>query len=97
MATYHKPGDHSADHPEANLLEQQRSERPPVRDVRLDVGSGDGGEQQRHADPVVETALDIEALADPARHARRGHDRLAESGVGRRQDHRQDQRVAAVS
>ena len=55
--------------------------------MRLDVRGGNGREQQRHADPVVEPALDVQALADPARDARLGDDRLAEGGVGRRQDH----------
>ena len=53
-----------------------------------DVGQRDGGEQQRHADAVVEPALDVEPLADALRHARLGDDRLPERRVGRRQHDR---------
>ena len=53
----------------------RRCGRPEIS--RFHIGGGDGREQQRHADPVVEPALDVQALADPLRHARLGDDRLA--------------------
>ena len=56
----------------------------------MDVCGGHGSEQQGHADPVVEPALDIETLADPLWHARLGDDRLAQGGVRRRQDDPED-------
>ncbi len=59
-------------------------------DLRFHVGHRDGREQQRDADAVVEPALHVESLADPPRDARLGHDRLPERGVGRREDHGQD-------
>ena len=65
-------GDDPADDPVADLLEQKRGRVSPVRDPRCDIRGGDGGEEQRHADPVVEPALDVQALADPARDARLG-------------------------
>ena len=74
----------------ADLLEQQRAGAAAAGDLGLDVGDRDGREQQRHADPVVEPALDVEPLADPLRHARLGDDRLPQRGVGRRQHDRQD-------
>ena len=61
----HEPADHPADDPVADLLEQQRRRAAAARDLRLDVGERHGREQQRHADPVVEPALDVEPLADP--------------------------------
>jgi hypothetical protein len=36
---------------------------PPV-DFVFDVRRGERDQQQRHADPVVETALDVQSLAD---------------------------------
>ena len=86
-------GGDASDDAVADLLEQQRHPAAPFRDVRFDIGGGDGGEQERHADPVVEPALDVQALADPARDARIGDDRLAERGVGRRQDDPDDGRL----
>ena len=52
------------------------------------VGEGDGkrDEEQRDADPVVETALDVEALSNPHGEAWGGDDRLPERGIGRRDD-----------
>ena len=60
--------------------------------MRLDVCRGDGCEQQRHADPVVEPALHVECLPNPTRDAWLGDDRLPEGGVGGRQDHTDDHR-----
>ena len=91
IAATTSPPDHAADDPVADLLEQERRGAAALRDLRFDVGHGHGREQQRHADSVVEPALDVEPLADPARDARLGDDRLPERGVGRRQHDRQDQ------
>ena len=70
----------------ADLLEQQRPGAAAAGDLGMDVGGRHGREQQRHADPVVEPALDVEPLADPLWHARLGDDGLAERRVRRRQD-----------
>ena len=91
------PGGDSADDPEADLLEQKLRRASALGDVRLDIGRRYGREQERHADPVVEPALDVQALADPSRDARLGDDRLAERGVGRRQDDREDHGLARES
>ena len=88
-----QPGGDPSDDPVADLLEQERRAASPFRDVRFDVRGRNGREQQRHADPVVEPALDVQPLADPARDARLGDDRLAEGGVGRRQDDPEDDRL----
>ena len=68
--------------------------RPPEMSDSTSASS-DGGEQQRHADAVVEAALDVERLADPLRHARLGDDRLAQRGVGRRQHDAPGSRASA--
>ena len=86
----HEPAYDPADNPVADLLEQQRRGAAALRDLRFHVGHRHGREQQRHADPVVEPALDVEPLADPAGDARLGDDRLPQRGVGRRQHDRQD-------
>ena len=93
IAATDESADHPADDPEADLLEQERRGAATLRDLGLDVGHRDRREQQRHADPVVEPALDVQPLADPRRDARLGDDRLPERGVGRREHHRQDHRL----
>ena len=55
-----QPGDHAAQDAVADLLQQQRAGAAAAGDLRFDVGDRDGREQQRHADPVVEPALDVE-------------------------------------
>jgi hypothetical protein len=83
----------AAEHAVADLLEQERHGVAPVGDPGLDVGDRHRGEQERDADPVVEPALDVEPLADPARDAGFGDDRLAERGIRRGQDDGQDDRL----
>ena len=58
--------DHSADDPVADLFEQEFRWAAAVRDLGIHVGDCHGREQQGHADSVVEPALDVEALPDPA-------------------------------
>ena len=48
-----------------SALEQQPRRAAAFGDIGLQIGDGDGGEQQRHADAVIEPALDVEPLADP--------------------------------
>ena len=91
------PSDDASEDAVADLLDQKRHAASPVGDVRGDVGRGNGGEQQRHADPVVEATLDVEALADPARHARLRDDRLAERRVCGGQDDAEDGGFPEVS
>ena len=90
MAATAQPADHAADDPVADLLEQQRRRAATAGDLGLDVGERDSREQQRHADPVVQAALDVQALADPRRDPRLGDDRLPERCVGRRQHDPED-------
>ena len=49
--------------------------------------------EERNADPVVQPALDVEALAHAVGEARRGDDRLAERRVGGREDDREEERL----
>ena len=89
-----KAGGDAADDSEADLLQQEGCCAAASCDVRFNVGERNGGEQEWNADPIVEPALDIQSLANPARDSRLGDDRLAKRRVRRRQDHRQDQRLA---
>ncbi len=51
-------------------------------------------EEQRDADAVVQPGLDVEPLSDSRRNPDVGDDHLPERGVGRRQDDREQQRLA---
>ena len=57
------------------------------------VGVCEHDQQQRDADPVVEAALDVQSLAHADRQARLGHHGLAEGGIGRCEQHGEDQRL----
>ena len=76
---------------------RSRSARAPAeprhrrRSPRLRLGDREHDPEQRHADPVVEAALDVQSLPDPARKPRQRHDRLAERRIGGRQDHREEE------
>ena len=59
--------------------------------VRL--GHGQHDVEERHADPVVETALDVEPLADPGREPRLGDHRLAQRRVGGSEHDRDHERL----
>ena len=48
--------------------------------------------EERHAEAVVQPALDVESLADARRQVWVRDDRLAERGVGRREDDGNDHR-----
>ncbi len=57
----------------------------------LGLGHGDRDEKERDADPVVEPALDVEALADAHGKAWRRDHRLPERSIGWREDDGEDQ------
>jgi hypothetical protein len=79
----------AADEPVADLLEHQLGRGVRRRRPRVRLGEGDRDEEQRHAQTVVEPALDVEPLADPGGDALVGHDRLAERRVGAREHDRE--------
>ena len=56
-------------------------------------GDGECDEEERDADPVVETALDVQALADSHRKARGRDDGLAEGRIGRGENDRDEERL----
>jgi hypothetical protein len=89
-----RAGEHAADRAVADLLEHELDCATPAGDVRLDIRQRDRGEQQRHADAVVQPAFDVEALADSRNDARIGDDCLSERGIRRRQDHADDHGLA---
>ena len=59
----------------------------------LRQGDGERDEEERHADPVVEARLDVQALADPHRQPLRRDDGLAERRVGGGEDDRDEERL----
>ena len=81
-------GKESSDHPEADLLddEPERLSLPAALGRR----EGERDEQQRHAQAVVQPALDVEALADAQRHPLVGDHRGPEGRIGRRHGDRQE-------
>ena len=57
----------------------------------LSLGDRDRDQQKRHADAVVEPALDVEPLTDARRNPGIGDDRLPQRSVGRSEhDRKQD-------
>ena len=82
------PGDDASEEPVADLFADHLRwvGRPPRAGCRRE-----NDQQDRDADPVVQPALDVERLPHPLRKARVRHDRAAESGIGRREDHTEDQ------
>ena len=51
----------------------------------FDVRGGERDQQQGDADPIVEAALDVQSLTDARWEPWLGHHRLAERGIGRRE------------
>jgi hypothetical protein len=56
-----------------------------VADALLGLGDGEEDDQQGHAHPVVQAALDVQALADARGQPRVGDHRQPQRGVGGRQ------------
>ena len=85
--------DHAGEDPVADLLRDDPRGRPVADHALLRLRDPEGDEEERHADPVVETAFDVQSLPDPRRELRERDDRLAERGVGGGEDHREDERL----
>ena len=84
---------HSGQDAVADLLEHQPSRGPVADRSRLGLRDREHDPEQRHADPVVEAALDVQSLSNSAREPRQRDDRLAERRVRRREDHREEERL----
>ena len=76
----------------ADLLEHQPNRGAVADRSGLCLRDREHDPEQRHADPVVEAALDVQTLSHSAREPRQRHDRLTERRVRRREDHREEQR-----
>ena len=94
-AAEHAGGD-AADEPVADLLEHQLDGGVVGDRAGLGLGERDRDEEQRHAEAVVEAALDVEPLADPRRDPLVGDDRLAERGVRAREHDGEHERLGEV-
>ena len=77
----------------ADLLEHEPSRGTVADGSGLCLRDREHDPEQRHADPVVEPALDVQSLSNSARQPHERDDRLAECGVRRREDHREEQRL----
>ena len=75
----------------SDLLGDHPDRRRGAEPVGLDARHGEHDEEQRDADPVVEAALDVEALPHPGRQPGEHDDRLAEGRVGRCEDHGEEE------
>src|SRR4029079_2076809 len=72
-----------------DLLEHQSNRSSVTERSRLGLGNREHDPEQRHTDPVVETALDVQALSHPAWEPRQRHNRLTERRVRRGENHRE--------
>ena len=59
------PASAPADEPVPDLLRDEPDGGAVADRALLGLGDGEGDEEDRHADPVVQPALDVEPLADP--------------------------------
>ena len=90
------PG-HSGQDPVADLLEHQPNRTPVADCSRLGLRDRQHDPEHRHADPVIQAALDVQALSNSAREPHQRDDSLAEGCVGRRENHRKQQRLGPQS
>ena len=91
------PRSHPGEDAVADLLEHQPNRGSVADRSGLRLRDREHDPEQRHADPVVEAALDVQALSHSAREPRQRHDRLTERRVRRREDHREEQRFGPES
>ena len=77
----------------ADLLEHESSCGPVPDRPGLRLCDGEHDPEQRHADPVVQAALDVQSLSDSAWEPHQRDDRLTERCVRRREDHREEERL----
>ena len=89
-----RTADDAAQDPVPDLLRDEASGRAVADRAGLGLCHRERDEEERHADAVVQPALDVQALPDPRREPRQRHDRLAECGVGRRQHDRENERFS---
>ena len=88
-----EPRNHAAEAAVADLLEHE-VQRGAVSDrAFLCFGDRDGDQEKRHADAVVEPALDVQALTHARRDARVGDDRLSQRGIRRGEHDREQDRL----
>ena len=77
--------------PVPDLLDEHPDRMARARDPGLGRGDRERGDEDRHAEAVVQAALDVQRLADPCGQARERDDGLPERRVGGGEDDRQDE------
>ena len=82
----------STEHAVSDLLGHELNRVAVADRSLLRESDGQRDEKERHADPVVEAALDVEALTNADGKATRRDDDLSERGIRRREDDREHQR-----
>ena len=86
-------GDDAAHEPPTDLVEHHVDSRAHRDRIVLGLRDREHDEEQRHADPVVEAALDVQALPDAYGQAAVRHHLLPERRVRRREDDRKHERL----
>ena len=79
----------SSQHAVSDLLGNELDSVAVADRSLLGQRDGERDEKQRHADPVVEATLDVEALTNSDRETARCDDDLSERGIRGRQDDRE--------
>ena len=78
----------------AELLTEKAEQHPlPQNTLACGRGQRDEEQQERHREPVVQSGLDVQRLADALRDAPTVHDDLPQTGVGRREYRSEDPRL----
>ena len=80
----------------ADLLDDQVKGRVAGHGRRIDLREADRDEEERHADAVVQAALDVQTLPDQRGQAWVGDDRLPERGIGAREADGEEERLRPV-
>ena len=76
-----------------DLLHDEPGGGPVTHRAGLRLRDRENDEKERHADPVVEPTLDVEALANTERQPRERHHGLPERSVGRSEHDREQERL----
>ena len=86
-----RAGDDAAEEAEADLLHHEADSGRGAELAGLRLRDREHDEEQRHADAVVQTALDVQTLANPRRQPRQRDDGLPECSIGGGEDHGEEQ------
>ena len=89
----HRAGGDPAGHAPPDLLEHESDGVMRGDRILIRLRERQRDEEERHAEAVVQTALDVEPLPDSHGKAPIGHDHLSQRGVGGRERDREHERL----